>query len=314
MNTPFDAAVEAPREPNAGVPAPAAAATHVRPLYWSVRRELWENRSIYVVPLVAAAVALFGFMLGSTHLPARMRAVFALDPALQGIALAKGYAIMTMIIVFAAFIAGAFYCLEALHGERRDRTILFWKSLPVSDLTTVLSKASIPLVILPSIVFVIAVGLQIVTLLLSTAVLLSNGMSAATMWTQLPLLRMWVFLFYGLIVIALWHAPVYAWLLLVSGWARRTTFLWAVLPPLALCILEKLAFNSSHLAALLKYRLVGGFAEAFAVDASSHGMVERFDQLDPLRFLGSAGLWVGLAVAVAFLAAAVRLRRYRESI
>ncbi len=56
-------------------------------------------------------------------------------------------------IMATAFIVGVFYCLDALHGERRDRSILFWKSLPVSDLTTVLSKASIPLVVLPLLSF-----------------------------------------------------------------------------------------------------------------------------------------------------------------
>ena len=44
---------------------------------------------------------------------------------------------------------------------------------------------------------------------------------------------------YGLIALALWHAPIYGWLLLVSGWARRATFPWAVLPLLAICVVEK---------------------------------------------------------------------------
>ena len=81
-----------------------------------------------------------------------------------------------------------FYCLDALHGERRDRSILFWKSLPVSDLTTVLSKASIPLVILPLLTFAITCH-AVVMLLLSSAVLLVSGQSVATLWTKLSFLR-----------------------------------------------------------------------------------------------------------------------------
>ena len=72
-----------------------------------------------------------------------------------------------MLIMATAFYRGIFYSLEALHGERRDRSILFWKSLPVSDLTTVLAKASIPLVVLPLLVFAITAALQFVMLLLS---------------------------------------------------------------------------------------------------------------------------------------------------
>ena len=82
-----------------------------------------------------------------------------------------------------------FYCLDALHGERRDRSILFWKSLPVSDLTTVLSKASIPLVVLPLLTFAITVATQWLMLLLSSAVLLVSGQSVATLWTQLSFFR-----------------------------------------------------------------------------------------------------------------------------
>ena len=58
-----------------------------------------------------------------------------------------------------------FYCLDALYGERRDRSILFWKSLPVSDLTTVLSKASIPIVVLPLLTFAVTVATQLIMLL-----------------------------------------------------------------------------------------------------------------------------------------------------
>ncbi len=105
-----------------------------------------------------------------------------------------------------------FYCLDALHGERRDRSILFWKSLPVSDLTTVLSKASIPLVVLPLLAFAITVVTQCIMLLLSSAVLLASGLSVATLWTQLSLFQMSLMLLYHLVTVhALWHAPIY-WL------------------------------------------------------------------------------------------------------
>src|SRR5450631_1030485 len=243
---------------------PPATLSVTRPFYWSVRRELWEYRSIYVVPLAVAAVMLFGFLIVGVG-----RAMSLTDPAQRAAVLAEPNDFAALLIMGTTFVVGIFYCLDALHGERRDRSILFWKSLPVSDLTTVLSKASVPLVVLPVLAFAIIVATQLIMMLLSTAVLATNGLSAATTWTQLPWFRMSLVLLYGLIVLTLWYAPIYGWLLLVSSWARRTTFLWAVLTPLALCIVEKIAFNTLYLASLLKDRLFGFAADAFAFEG--HG-------------------------------------------
>ncbi len=284
-----------------------------QPLYWSVRRELWENRSIYLAPLAAAAVFLFGFLISTIHLPAKMRALSALDPAHQRQAIAMPYDIAAGLIMATALIVGVFYCLDALHGERRDRSILFWKSLPVSDLTTVLSKASIPLVVLPLLTFTITVAMQLIMLLLSTAVLLGSGVNVATLWTQLSFVQMSLLLLYHLLTVhALWHAPIYGWLLLVSGWARRAAFLWAALPLLAIYFVEKIAFNTSYFVAILGSRLSGGGVEAFTAPGSFP--MDPMTHLTPGQFLISPGLWIGLAVTAAFLAAAVRLRRYQGPI
>jgi ABC-2 type transport system permease protein len=311
MNTQSNAVPESPLDPQGIAPAAMAA---TRPMYWSVRRELWENRSIYIAPLAVAAVILFGFLMSTITLPSRMRAVLALDPAKQRAAIHMPYDIAAFLILLTSIIVGVFYCLEALHGERRDRSILFWKSLPVSDLTTVLSKASIPLVVLPLLIFPIIVTTQVIMLLLSTAVLLGSGVSPATLWTNLPLFKMELALLYCLTAIALWHAPIYAWLLLVSGWARRATILWAVLPWLAIGVFGKIAFNSSHFGYWLRYRFIGWFTQALDMQPRGSAPMDPLTSLAPGKFLGTPGLWLGLIVAAAFLAAAVRLRRYREPI
>src|SRR6266702_4353580 len=290
-----------------------AALTAVRSMYWSIRRELWESRSIYIAPLAAAAVFLLGFLISTIDLPQKMRALSTMDPAHQREVIAMPYDMVAGLMMLTAMIVGVFYCLDALHGERRDRSILFWKSLPVSDLTTVLSKASIPLVVLPLLTFAITVVTQWIMLLLSTAVLLGSGLSVATLWTHLPLFQMWLMLLYHLLAIhALWYAPFFGWLLLVSGWARRAAFLWAALPLLAIGVVEKIAFNTSHFAAMLGHRLSGG-SEGVGFTAGSMSM-DPLTQLTPDQFLISPGLWVGLAVTAAFLAAAVRLRRYQGPI
>jgi ABC-2 type transport system permease protein len=292
------------------IPPPAISAT--RPLYWSVRRELWEYRSIYLAPLGVAALILFGFLISTIHLPDRMRA--ALNPAQQHDLIEQPYDFAALLIMGTTFLVGVFYCLDALHGERRERSILFWKSLPVSDLTTVLSKASIPLVVLPLLTFAITVATQLSMLLLGTAVRLGSGRSVAALWTQVPWFQNSLMLLYHLVTVhVLYYAPIYGWLLLVSAWARRAAFLWASLPLLAIGVVEKIAFNTSHFAAMLTSRMGGG-AEGGAFPALDGVQGHPLAHLTPGAFLSSPGLWIGLAVAAAFLAAAVRLRRYREPI
>jgi ABC-2 type transport system permease protein len=278
-----------------------------RRMYWSVRRELWENRSIYIAPLGVAAVTLFGFLIATIG-----RAVATVDPARRAAVLAEPTSFAALVIMGTTSLVAVFYCLDALHGERRDRSILFWKSLPVSDLTTVLSKASIPLVVLPLLTFAITVATQFLMLLLSSAVLLGSDLSVAKLWTQVSLFQTSLMLLYHLVTVhALWYAPIYGWLLLVSAWARRAAFLWAALPLLAIGVVEKIAFNTSHFAAMLMNRMGGG---AEAVTAPGTLPMDPMTHLTPGHFLISPGLWIGLAVTAIFLAAAVRLRRYREPV
>ena len=284
-----------------------------RPLYWSVRRELWENHSIYVAPLAVAVVYLLGFFISLFWLPRNMHEL----PENPRVALAMPYSHAAMLIMVVGFLVGIFYSLDALHSERRERSILFWKSLPVSDLTTVLAKASVPLVILPVVVFAITVTLQIIMRLVSAAVLLFTGASAATPWGP-PLFEMELVLLYSLIVLALWHAPLYMWLLLVSGWPRRATFLWAVLPPLALAALEQIAFHTSYLGSVLQDRLYGFAAGAFDLKDKAGVPIDAhfipLAQLAPGRFFSSPSLWIGLVAAGIFVVAAVRLRRYQGAL
>jgi ABC-2 type transport system permease protein len=309
MNTSSNAVPES--AVNSGVTDPGYNNSLTRPWYWSVWRELWENRSIYIAPLIVAAFEVVGFAISTIGLADRRRAVLLLDAAHQRAAIEQPYDLAAMMMIFIMFIVGVFYCLDALHGERRDRSILFWKSLPVSDLTTVLSKVTIPLVILPLIAFAIVVCVQAIMLLQTSVVLISHGMSPATTWAHFPVYQNWLVLLYGLTAIALWHAPIYGWLLLVSGWARRATFLWAVLPIIAIQIFEKITFNTSYFGSLVKHRLMGFAPDAFEFHGRDHPTIDSLAQLTPGRYLSSPGLWIGLVFAAAFLAAAVRLRRYR---
>ena len=309
MNTQTDVMPDAPLASPLRTPAVIPAAQQ---LYWALRREFWESRSIYLAPLGVAGLFLFGFLLSIFHLPHEMRALAALDPAKQRDAILQPYDMAAGLLMGTFLLVAVFYCIETLQRERRDRSILFWKSLPVSDLTTVLAKASIPFVVLPLVCCAIAFVTQFIMLLLSSAVVAGSGLSVATYWEQVSLFRASLLLVYHVMTVhVLGSAPVYGWLLLVSAWARRAAFLWAVLPPLAICALEKLLFHTTHFAALLGHFFTGGTEGSygpgtFPMDPGTH--------LTPGKFLGTLGLWMGLAVTAAFLALAVRLRRDRGPI
>ncbi|HEX3581312.1 MAG TPA: ABC transporter permease [Thermoanaerobaculia bacterium] len=283
-----------------------------RIFYWSIRREVWENRSVYIAPLIVAGVTLIGFALSMIRLAARRRAIMVAAEAARRNGIAEPYDMVAILLLATAFIVGAFYCLDALYGERRDRSIFFWKSLPVSDATTVFAKAAMPLVILPSIVFVLSVVTQLIMFAYSSMILLASGLSPAVTWKYFPIFQQSLLLVYGLVVIALWHAPVYTWLLLISAWVKRAAFLWAVLPFFALAILEQLASKTHVVLFAMQYRLLGFTQEAFSDTAK--GSIYSASQLTPWRFLTSGGLWIGLAFAVTFLGITVRMRRYREPI
>jgi ABC-2 type transport system permease protein len=283
-----------------------SAQTATRPFYWSVRRELWENRYVTIVPLAVAAVALFGFLIATIG-----RALAIQDLAMRRAVLAEPYHFVTALIMGAAFTVGIFYSLDALHGERRDRSILFWKSLPVSDLTTVLSKLSVPLVFLPLFSFAIVVVAQLTMFFLSSVAMLGSGVNLGSLWA--PLFQDLMMLLYHLFTVhMLWYAPIYAWIVLVSGWARRAVFLWAALPALALFAIEKISFRTDHILNFLEYRLSG--PEPFDMAGAHAAAMEGMANVSLAKFLSTPGLWAGLALAALFLFAAARLRRQQGPI
>jgi ABC-2 type transport system permease protein len=303
--------------PAFGAEATAAVGlTPTRPFYWSVRRELWEYRSIYIAPLAAAAVVLFGFLIGAVNLPEAVRhyeASHGVEPTNQlGMAAMAVMAATALVVIVTGVIVGMFYCLGALHNERRDRSLLFWKSLPVSDLTAVAAKAAVPLVVLPLVSVAVVAAMHVIMLLVGTAALLLNNIDPMPLWTQLPFLQLALALVWGAVVTPLWLAPIYGWLFLVSAWAKRAPFLWAALTPLAIIVIEGIAFRTHHFVSLIGERLTGAFGAGFVHVARGPDHRPHVPEIDVVGFLASPGLWIGLAVAAAFLAGAVWMRRTRE--
>ena len=313
----------------------AAAPSRLRrtqPFYWSVRRELWESRAIYLAPMIVAGILLFGMLIalghssgGSMHWTsgdqnqvimsgrdggdhAAIHRHLTVTPAFIA---ALPFEIMAAAVGVTGAVVGMFYCLGALFNERRDRSILFWKSMPVSNLVSVLAKAAVPMLVIPAVGFVVATVAQFATLLIALAGLTAHGQDPSILWSAAPFGEGSLVLIYGLIALALWYAPIYAWLLLVSAWSKNMTFLWAVAPPLVLAVFERVAFGTGHVGDLSGYRLTGVMRAAFQ---PSTGPRLNLANIDLAGFLATPGLWLGLIAAALMVAAVVWLRRRREPI
>lgn len=307
----------------------ASAAHRVRPFYWSLRRELWENRSFYIAPAVVAILFLVAAIFGAFKAGDALTRFDLLPAATQKEVVAMPYAAASALVMIVAVIVALFYCLDALYGERRDRSVLFWKSLPVSDWTTVLSKLAMPMLVMPVIVFVVAMATQLVVLVGHLITWSVHGMSVGKLLAMLPFVDMPLGVGYFLIAFSIWFAPVYAWLLLVSAWAQRSPVVWASVPWIVALAFERIALRTSYVYTCLRDRLLGAFDAAFTLRDASGNVVERMPQdlsrlghsaqqstehvPDVVRFLSNPQVWIGLAIAAALIVATIWLRRRQES-
>lgn len=273
-----------------------------RKFCWSVRREIWENRSIYVVPLGVGVLIVLATAINVMHMAPQLHTA-PLDPVQQHPAVEAPFIFASLLLMFSTMVVSVFYAVDALYGERRDRSVLFWKSMPVSDTVTVLAKLSIPMLVLPLVTFAVTFVTQFLMLLLG---LMGGG---AGLWAHLGLLRMWWGELFHLVALhGIWWAPFWGWFLLCSAWSRRAPLLTAALPPLVIGFAEKIAFGTSHFAEWLNFRFVGGMDVPPQANPMSTGMLMS---QRPLGFFVNLHLWTGFALCAVFLALAVYLRRQR---
>jgi ABC-2 type transport system permease protein len=296
-----------------------------------VRREFWEHRAFVIAPAAVAVIVLLGAMFGPMDLGDAL-AMLAEHPELRDdsglmqkhVAIVGG--VLTALALPWAIVVGCvivFYLLDCLYADRKDRSVLFWKSLPVSDLSTVLSKLVTAAVVLPLLAF----GATVVTnLLLAVIESIRSSMGGHNVWSLVWVPYPWfaahALILYSIIVAMLWYLPIVAWLLLISAWARRAVILWAVLPPLMVMFFEEVIFDTSYFARVLGHRFVGWIDAALQSDPFGErllimdGEVTQWSArlgsiIDPAGFIASPGLWIGIAVAGLLIWAAIEARRHR---
>jgi ABC-2 type transport system permease protein len=283
-----------------------------------IQREFWEHRGLWMAPLAIAAV-----MLLAAAIFGHASVSFGNDgghfdgpyppPVAQLMAL--GWAVP---FYLAAAIKASAYLIDCLYAERRDRSILFWRSMPVTDARTVLVKLLVGLVLLPLGGFALAA----LTGLAGSAILalrnhdvIISGQRVLALWNTADWLQMQIIMLYGLIAAMLWYAPFAAYLMLMSVWARRSPYAWALLPPVLLVVFERMMFGTHYVGRIVD----GGFGEflhlAFGLaahDAAGDGGRYTLQLLTPAQLLASPRLYWGVAAAAGMVVLAIRMRRYRD--
>ncbi|MFN7271476.1 MAG: hypothetical protein ACK5VQ_04055 [Gammaproteobacteria bacterium] len=292
-----------------------------RPFMVLVRRELWEHRSLVWAPLAMALAIMVLSLLSSTMhggIDIRMDGGRPL-PALFGdldkqrglFALLIGGLLVPQMLVGLAVVF--FYLLDCLFTERRDRSILFWKSLPVSDAKTVLSKLFVALVAMPLWIWVLSLLVGLVVFGVLSAKVSGTPAAGLGVWHGDIWFGVQAALLGKIFVAALWYLPVAGWLLLVSSLAKRAPFVWATLPFLGLSIAERTTFGTQHVAEFVGQRLFGYAAEFTGEGAGFRGIddasASAAARIGDFPLLTSLELWLGVAAGAALVYAAIRVRR-----
>ncbi len=277
---------------------------------WLIRRELWENRAIWIVPAAIGVLLVLAALFGRVEVDAPGAGA----PGHGAGALLLFAFGAIFLLVMSAY--SAWYLLDSLYAERKDRSILFWKSMPVSDAMTVLSKLATALIVIPLVYFAAA---DLSTLIIAFIVSLrASSWFGVSLWSPgiwLQLQALWIYL---IVTSAIWFLPVAAWLMLVSAWAKRALMLWSILPPLGLVWAERMFFGTNEIGHQLWERLVTGYPEAafhdfpgalvVAAQTATAAPVDVWKLLAPVDFAASPATWIGAALGAALVAAAIKLR------
>jgi ABC-2 type transport system permease protein len=286
---------------------------------WLIKREFWENRAIWLVPaiigLVLTLAALFGRVdLDEMPSPDRTRMVSGF------VLFAFGFTFFAVMNIYASW-----YLLDCLHSDRKDRSILFWKSLPISDTETVLAKLFTGVVAIPIVYFIAAdVSTLLTAFIVSVRAHSTLGVALwqPDLWLQLQAL--WLYL---IVTTAIWYLPFVGYLMMISAWADRAVVLWSLLPPLGLCLLERWFFGTSRIWTLLRERAFDYLSVVFRrTSGADLGTTRSFGNgvmtvpdsvwrlLDPVGFVVDPATWIGVAVGIAFIVAAIQLRMRRTEV
>ena len=291
---------------------------------WLMRREFWENRAIWLVPAALGALLVLAALFGG------YRVVGAVDlttvrAVIQAGAL-DGMLMISMTFFGVMAIYSTWYLLDCLYGDRKDRSILFWKSMPITDSATVMAKLAMALIVIPLCYFAFA---DLTTLLMAFIISVRSASIGSSLWRGdlwLEIQGLWLYL---IVTTAIWYLPIAGWLLVVSAWAKRAVILWSILPPLAVILAERVFLGTHEIARQLGARLglLSYASHAFQYVPGTENWVNTEIGHDTItapvsvyRFVNAGGFfsspetWIGAAVGIGLIVCAIQLRMRRTEI
>jgi ABC-2 type transport system permease protein len=206
----------------------------------------------------------------------------ALEPKQREALLNTAYLLMATPLVSVLWVVVFMYFLTCLYDDRKDRSILFWKSMPVSDAMTVISKLLTGLLLVPGIYLVVMMILQLILLLTSLMAAVGSSIDIwATLIAPAQIVTRWIQMTAFFLFVAIWCLPIFAWVLFVSSWARSVPLAWVIGIPFVLVIIEWLALRGELLPEFIaQHAFPGGFFSRL-----SGGIGELYQQLLSLEVL-----------------------------
>jgi ABC-2 type transport system permease protein len=286
---------------------------------WLLRREFWENRAIWLIPAVIAGFMILAALFGRVDTMAILLQMPS-HTVTELFLVAGGATFFAVMSIYSTW-----FLLDCLYADRKDRSVLFWKSLPISDTWTVLSKLATALIVIP-VVYFIASDLATLAMAFIISIrahsIIGGALWHAGAWLQLQ--GLWVYL---IVTTALWYLPIAGYLLVVSAWAKRAVMLWSILPPIALILAERWFLGTHAVAHEIGVRLLGWVPLAFHANPADSSWVTTVVGNDTIQtpasiwsllnisgFFSSSATWVGVAAGAGLIVCAVQLRMRRTEI
>ena len=295
-----------------------------------LKREIWEHRSIWVTPAAIASIVTLGVLAGlvfaSGYAEQLNVAIFGaqnLAGDSERKAVLTGFFLGTSwIFLIALAVLTVFYSLDSLYAERKDKSILFWRSLPVTDAETVISKLLTAVIVIPVVTVLGIYATHLINLIVTSIWISMKGADAGMLiWGSVAIFDNWAAALIVVLASGIWMSPFIGWFLLVSAYTKRSPLLMAFMPLILIGLLEGIILRTHVFADNVLSRGDGlpifrnMDIERFFDEEEwrlAEGATSLLQHLDIVRFLTSPAMWAGLVVCGLLCTGAIYVRRYRD--
>jgi ABC-2 type transport system permease protein len=291
-------------------------------LFTMIRREIQEHKLAFIyAPFIVALVlclVIISVYLGLTDIQTTtfnfstelydeefQEDMLRATPESKTAVIRAGLTVLGLPILLTVGFGLLAYSLSTFADERKDRSLIFWRSLPVSDLTTVMSKLIFVVIIIPLLVVPNLFLLQLISLLSVSVYFVTNDIvSFGYVWTSY-FISDWFRIIFSLWAQALWTLPILLWLMLAGTYFKKPV-IGAIVPLVALVVLEGIIFKANNIQEFIENRL--GFwsrSDSFPIEYAEARVV---DISDIYLLLTTQAFWIGIFASVILVAVIVYTR------